>query len=66
MHRHWTIDYLIQIIEASEIPQIELETKAKIAKHSIARWKYENRLPNMDKLDRVLAVLGYRISIVKI
>lgn len=62
---HWTVDYLINLIDTYDYSQAEVERKAGIAANSIARWKNEGRTPRFNEIEKALNVLGFRLSIVR-
>lgn len=62
---HWTVDYLITLIDSLGYSQAEVEREAGIAQNSITRWKNEGRTPRFNEIEKALNVLGYRLSIVR-
>jgi transcriptional regulator with XRE-family HTH domain len=63
---HWSVEYLIELVDHSPYSQAEIERKAGVKANSIARWKNENRIPRFEQLDKVLNVLGHRLAIAKL
>ena len=62
---HWTVDYLVTLIDSLGYSQAEVERKAGIAENSITRWKNEQRVPRFNEIEKALNVLGHRLSITR-
>lgn len=62
----WIKDYLFELIQQSELPHSEIEKRANIKLGTIARWNKQGITPSLDLIDRVLNVLGHRLSVVRI
>lgn len=61
---HWTVKYLSVLMAEQEMSTRELEKRAGLGVNTIRRWRQmKYKLPNIDKLDQTLNVLGHRISI---
>ena len=62
----WIKEYFYELLKQSDLSYGTIEKQADIKKGTIARWFKTDISPSLEQMDRVLNVIGHRISIVRI
>jgi predicted transcriptional regulator len=62
----WIKEYFYELVKQSDLPTYTIEKRADIRQGTIARWMKTDITPSLDQMDRVLNVLGHRLSVVRI